>query len=130
MSGVHSTAGDIDVDLGKLFASLARSWRRILVVALGVAALAFAVRLAGDAALPRRNASADRNARIRLHAPRPAERRIGQSSTRKGVTSQVEVITSTDILKQVPRSSTCRSCRNSIPRPTCPCCRGCSFSPG
>ena len=34
MSGVQSTASDIDVDLGRLFASLARRWKSIVFVAL------------------------------------------------------------------------------------------------
>ena len=43
MSGVQSTASDIDVDLGRLFASLARRWKRILSVALAVTAVALAL---------------------------------------------------------------------------------------
>ena len=40
MSGVQSSASDIDVDLGRLFGSLARRWKRILFVAMAVTALA------------------------------------------------------------------------------------------
>ena len=39
---VQSAAADVDVDLRQLFASLARNWLRILVVALAVTGLAFA----------------------------------------------------------------------------------------
>src|SRR5690606_29552060 len=42
MSGVQSNASDIDVDLGRLFASLATYWKRIAFVALAVTALALA----------------------------------------------------------------------------------------
>jgi uncharacterized protein involved in exopolysaccharide biosynthesis len=42
MSGVQSSASDIDVDLGRLFGSLAVRWKRILFVALAVTALALA----------------------------------------------------------------------------------------
>ena len=43
MSGVQSTASDIDIDLGRLFSSLARNWLRILTVALAATALAFVI---------------------------------------------------------------------------------------
>jgi hypothetical protein len=42
MSGIQSSASDIDVDLGRLFGSLAVRWKRILFVALAVTALALA----------------------------------------------------------------------------------------
>ena len=42
MSGAYSTADDIDVDLRGLLGSLARKWRRILLVSLLVAGAAFA----------------------------------------------------------------------------------------
>ena len=42
MSGIQSSAGDIDVDLGRLFGSLVRRWKRILFIALAVTALALA----------------------------------------------------------------------------------------
>ncbi|TIT58218.1 MAG: hypothetical protein E5W90_36910, partial [Mesorhizobium sp.] len=40
---VKSVAADVDVDLRQLFASLARNWLRILVVALVITGLAFAL---------------------------------------------------------------------------------------
>ncbi|TIW68749.1 MAG: hypothetical protein E5V56_04140, partial [Mesorhizobium sp.] len=40
---VQSAAADVDVDLRQLFASLARNWLRILIVALAVTGLAFAL---------------------------------------------------------------------------------------
>ena len=42
MAGVQSTASDIDVDLGRLFAGLAARWKRVLGVALVATALALA----------------------------------------------------------------------------------------
>jgi uncharacterized protein involved in exopolysaccharide biosynthesis len=42
MSGAHSAAADIDVDLRQLFASLARNWFRIVVITLVVTGMAFA----------------------------------------------------------------------------------------
>ncbi len=43
MSVVSSAASDIDVDLRKLFASLAAGWKRIIVVAALVSGLAFVI---------------------------------------------------------------------------------------
>ena len=42
MSGAYSTANDVDVDLRRLFGSLARKWPRILLVSLLVTGAAFA----------------------------------------------------------------------------------------
>ena len=42
MSGAYSTADDVDVDLRGLLGSLARKWRRILLVSLLVTGAAFA----------------------------------------------------------------------------------------
>ena len=42
MSGVQSSASDIDVDLGRLFGSLVVRWKRILFVALAVTGMALA----------------------------------------------------------------------------------------
>ena len=42
MSGAYSTANDVDVDLRRLFGSLAQKWRRILLVSLLVTGAAFA----------------------------------------------------------------------------------------
>ncbi|MGN6144144.1 MAG: GumC family protein, partial [Mesorhizobium sp.] len=101
MSGAQSTAADLDVDLRQLFASLARNWLRIVVVALIVTGLALvaawlatpyykgATRLlieTRESVFTRPDAGADTNRPI---------------LDEEGVTSQVEVISSTDILKQV-----------------------------
>ncbi|MGN6535151.1 MAG: GumC family protein [Mesorhizobium sp.] len=101
MSGAQSTAADLDVDLRQLFASLARNWLRIVVVALIVTGLALAAAWLAtpyykgatrllietrESVFTRPDAGADTNRPI---------------LDEEGVTSQVEVISSTDILKQV-----------------------------
>jgi len=103
MSGVHTTTSDVDVDLGRLFSSLIVNWRRIVAVAFVVTGLAlmFAwmatplyraeTRLLIETresvfTRPENNADADR-----------------PILDEEGVTSQVEVIGSTDILKQVAK---------------------------
>ncbi|MGE3306564.1 MAG: Wzz/FepE/Etk N-terminal domain-containing protein, partial [Rhizobiaceae bacterium] len=103
MSAVNTNASDVDVDLRQLFASLVRKWRRILGVALVVAALAF---LAAWSATPQFKSET----RILIETrespfTKPennaeADRPILDE---EGVISQVEVIGSTDILKQVAR---------------------------
>ena len=42
MSGVQSSASDVDVDLGRLFSGIALRWKRIVFIALAVTALALA----------------------------------------------------------------------------------------
>lgn len=101
MSAAQTTAADLDVDLRQLFASLARNWLRILVVALAVAALAL---VAAWMATPKYKAETRLLIETRESVfTRPdtspdADRPILDE---EGVTSQVEVISSTDILKQV-----------------------------
>ena len=60
---VQSAAADVDVDLRQLFASLARNWLRILVVALLVTGLAFA-----SPGLPRRTTRPRRRLKIQIRA--------------------------------------------------------------
>ena len=101
MAGAHTAAQDVDIDLGRLFASLARHWLRILLVSLGVTGLALAFALlstplyraetrllieARESVFTRTEANADNNNPV---------------LDEEGVTSQVEVIGSTDILKRV-----------------------------
>lgn len=103
MSVVQSAASDVDVDLRKLFASLARSWVRILVVSLIVAALAF---MLASMATPHYKAETRllietrESVFTRPQGDNAADRPILDE---EGVASQVEVISSTDILKQVAR---------------------------
>jgi exopolysaccharide transport family protein len=102
MSGVQNAANDVDVDLGGLFSSLAANWLRILTVSLVMAGLALVFvwvatpRYMGETRLlietreslfTRPDTNNPEN-----NSPIPDE---------AGVTSQVEVIGSTDILKQV-----------------------------
>lgn len=103
MSRVEDNANDVDVDLGRLFASLVRDWARIVTIALIVAAVAFVL---AWMATPLYRAET----RIIIEAresvfTRPQE--TGEASSavldEVGVTSQVEVISSTDILKEVAR---------------------------
>ncbi len=103
MSGVQSTASDIDVDLGRLFSSLAQNWFRILTAALSVTALAFVL---GWTATPHYKAET----RILIETRESVFTRPQGSGDNErpildeeGVTSQVEVISSTDILKQVAK---------------------------
>ncbi len=101
MAGAHTAAQDVDIDLGRLFASLARHWLRILLVSLGVTGLALAFALLStplyraetrlliesrESVFTRTEANADNNNPV---------------LDEEGVTSQVEVIGSTDILKRV-----------------------------
>jgi exopolysaccharide transport family protein len=101
MSGVQSSASDIDVDLGRLFGSLARRWRRILTVALAVTALALAF---AWFATPHYKGETRiliemrESVFTRPEASGEADRPLLDE---EGVTSQVEVITSTDLLKEV-----------------------------
>lgn len=100
MSGVQHSTADIDVDLRQLFGSLARNWLRILVVALVVTALAL---VAAWLATPRFKAET----RLLIETRESVFTRPNASADDKpildeeGVQSQVEVISSTDILKKV-----------------------------
>ncbi len=102
MSGAQTTANDIDVDLGKLFASLARNWLRILLVALVVTGIAFVL---AWMATPHYKAET----RILIETRESVFTRPDTGNAEadrpildeEGVTSQVEVISSNNILKQV-----------------------------
>ena len=101
MSGVQSTVADLDVDLRQLFASLGRSWRRIAAVALAATALAFAA-----AWLATPHYKAETRLLIETRESVFTRPNTGPESDRpildeEGVTSQVEVISSSEILKQV-----------------------------
>lgn len=103
MSNVNATARDVDVDLGKLFASLARDWKRILLVAVAVSAIAFIL-----ASLATRKYEAETRLLIETRESVFTRAQGDSDSDRalldeEGVTSQVEVITSTGILKQVAK---------------------------
>ncbi|RWN01569.1 MAG: chain-length determining protein [Mesorhizobium sp.] len=98
---VQSAAADVDVDLRQLFASLTRNWLRILAVALLVTGLAFALTWL---ATPHYRAET----RLLIETRESVYTRPDGTNDNdkpildeEGVTSQVEVISSTDILKQV-----------------------------
>jgi exopolysaccharide transport family protein len=104
MSGVHTTANDVDVDLGRLFSSLLERWARVVIVALIVTAVAFVLAWLttplyhGETRLliETRESVFTRPEASNSEADRPI-------LDEEGVTSQVQVIGSTDILKQVAK---------------------------
>ncbi|KQZ81985.1 chain-length determining protein [Mesorhizobium sp. Root157] len=100
MSGAQSAAADIDVDLRQLFASLAGNWLRILGVALVVTALALAF---AWTATPKYKSETRLLIETRESVFTRPDTAEGDRPIldEEGVTSQVEVISSTDILKQV-----------------------------
>ena len=101
MAGVQSTASDVDVDLGRLFAGLAARWKRVLGVALvaTAAALAFALLATPHYRAETRILIETRESVFtRPDAGGESERPILDE---EGIASQVEVISSTDILRQV-----------------------------
>ncbi|MDW6021435.1 exopolysaccharide transport family protein [Mesorhizobium sp. BAC0120] len=101
MSGGYATASDVDVDLRRLFGSLASNWRRILAVALIATGAAFAIAWLATPLYKgetRILIETRESVFTRPNAGTDADKSVLDE---EGVTSQVEVITSTDILKQV-----------------------------
>jgi Mrp family chromosome partitioning ATPase/capsular polysaccharide biosynthesis protein len=96
MSGVQSIAGDIDVDPRKLFALPAGNWVRILVVALVVTGVAFAL---ASMLTPRYRAET----RVLIETRESASTLAEPDESDGGMASQVAVISSTDILKQAAK---------------------------
>lgn len=101
MSGVHTVDSDIDVDLGTLFSSIVKNWVRILVTALVVTALALAVAWL----IPPKFKAETRiliETRESIYTrPEGATDSDRPILDQEGVASQVELITSADLLKQV-----------------------------
>lgn len=104
MSGSRAVASDVDVDLGLLFASLLRGWLRIVIAALVITGLAF---LALSMVSPKYRGET----RILIESresvyTRPANA-TGEADRplldEEAITSQVEVISSTEILRTVAR---------------------------
>ncbi len=101
MSGVHTVDPDIDVDLGTLFSSIVKNWIRILVTALVVTALAIGIAWLIP---PKYQAET----RILIETRESIYTRPDGASDddqpildQVGVASQVELISSADLLKQV-----------------------------
>ncbi|QKC84314.1 Wzz/FepE/Etk N-terminal domain-containing protein [Mesorhizobium sp. NZP2077] len=99
---VQSAAADVDVDLRQLFASLARNWLRIVLFVLVVTGLAFAF-----ASFATKHYKAQTQIEI---APRESvyTRPAGSNNDgdkpildEQGVATQVQIISSNEILKQV-----------------------------
>lgn len=102
MSGAQVRGNDVDVDLGTLFASILRSWKSILGVTLAVTALAFVL---AWLATPHYRAETRLLIETResiYTRPNPTgDQSNNPNLDEEGVTSQVEVISSSDLLKQV-----------------------------
>lgn len=104
MSGSRAVASDVDVDLGLLFASLLRGWLRIVVAALVITGLAFlalsmiAPKYRGETRIliESRESVYTRPANATGEADRPL-------LDEEAITSQVEVISSAEILRTVAR---------------------------
>lgn len=104
MSGVRPAVSDVDVDLGRLFASLVRNWPAMLVFVLVITGLALAATMLVE---PKYRAET----RILIESresvyTRPANVAADADRTlldEEAVTSQVEVISSTDILREAAR---------------------------
>lgn len=101
MSGSAVRGSDVDVDLGTLFASIVRDWKLILAVTIAVTGLAF---LVAWLATPHYRAET----RILIETtesvftrPTPSGESDKPILDEEGVTSQVEVMTSSDLLRQV-----------------------------
>ena len=104
MSGARPAVSDVDVDLGRLFGSLLRNWFRILVFTLVVTGLAFMLawmaaphyRAETRILIENRESVYTRPANATTDADRPL-------LDEEAITSQVEVIGSADILREVAR---------------------------
>src|SRR5690554_177707 len=104
MSGSRTSVSDVDVDIGQLFGSLLRNWLRIVIFAVVVTGGAFFL---ASIATPQFRAET----RLLIEAresvfPRPSN--VGTEADRplldeEAITSQVEVISSADILRDVAR---------------------------
>jgi uncharacterized protein involved in exopolysaccharide biosynthesis/Mrp family chromosome partitioning ATPase len=102
MSGVRTPISDVDVDLGHLFGALVRNWLKILIFVLVLTGIAFAV---ATFATPQYRAET----RILIEARESVFTRPSNTTTEadrplldeEAITSQVEVISSSDILREV-----------------------------
>ncbi|QDZ00895.1 chain-length determining protein [Nitratireductor mangrovi] len=102
MAGVQNQNQDLDIDIAALFASLVRNWVRIVIVAFAAAGLAFLL-----SSVATRHYQAETRILIETRESiftRPEQQNDDTAILdEQGVTSQVEVISSTDILTRVAR---------------------------
>ena len=104
MSGAYVAANDVDVDLGSLFGSLVRKWPRIVIVALLVTAAAYGVTWL---VTPLYKAEAKVIIEEGESSYTRANTGVGDDKPtfdEEGVTSQIELINSTNTLKQVAQN--------------------------
>lgn len=116
MQGPNPTVSDVDVDLAKLWRAIVASWKTIVAIALiaALAGLAFAV-----LATPHYKAAT----RILIETRESVYTRPGLSAEadrpildEEGVTSQVELVASSDILRTVVRELDLASNEEFAPR--------------
>jgi uncharacterized protein involved in exopolysaccharide biosynthesis/Mrp family chromosome partitioning ATPase len=103
MSGIQSVANDVDVDLGALFASLARRWLRILVVAIVVTGLAFAFAWLATPLYKGETRILIETQESVFTRPDAGQNSDSTTLDEEGVTSQVQVVSSTEVLKKVAK---------------------------
>lgn len=103
MSGNRPATSDIDIDLTQLFRGLLAKWPRILLVALVLAALAFAYATLATPLYRSETRLLIETRESVFTRPGNAVESSAPILDEEGVTSQVEVISSADILRQVAR---------------------------
>lgn len=104
MNGVRPAANDVDVDLGRLFGSLARNWLQILVVALVVTALALVLALTATEKYRAETRVLIESRESVFTQPNSVTPGLGLPLLdQEAITSQVEVMHSADILRRVTR---------------------------
>lgn len=104
MSASQYRPNDVDIDLRQLFSSLVRNWMRIVGWSLAVAAVAFVLAFM---ATPKYRGEARINIEPResvFTKPNTQNGEENQQFGEEGIASQVEIISSTKIMKQVAES--------------------------
>lgn len=101
MSGAYPVANDVDVDLRSLFASLARKWPRIATVALLVSCAAFAATWVMTPLYRAETKIIIETGESAYTRPSSGVNDDAPTLDEEGVTSQVELINSTNTLNQV-----------------------------
>ena len=102
MTRIENTTNDVDVDLGRLFASLAREWHRILIVALVITGIAFVLAWLAKPLYRAETRILIETGESIFTRPQDTNNESNSPSLdAEGVASQVEVILSTNVLKQV-----------------------------